>query len=131
MNQEILEKIRKYRERESSYPNDISEGDIVILPGGRRKRIARIYEDGSYQLTDSHSFFCDKVEDYFGRSLLGHVHLSSGGLDRAINNELEYVGSEDASCWTWKELPCANGGINLSVPFRVFKLKGELAHDYP
>lgn len=124
-NQELHEKIRQARLRIVSDPSRISEGDIVILDGGKRMRIGHVYDDGTYQLTNSSNFFCQRGEEFLGKPILGLVHLSSGGLDSSVDSELEYLGIEDAPCWTWRETPCANGGIDIEMPFRVFRIKNQ------
>lgn len=120
---EHLHKIYQARLQDASDPNGLSEGDIVILEDSSRKRIGHIYSDGSFQLTTSSGFFCSKDEFFLDKPFLGKVHLSNGGLECSIEAKLEYIGVEDAHCWTWRETPCAGGGMDLSVPFRVFKIK--------
>lgn len=123
LDQVTIDKIHQARLNEASDPSGLSQGDIIILEDGKRMRIGHNWGDGSYQLTNSSQFFCEKNDFFLDRAVLGHVHLSSGGLNTSIDSELEYIGIEEAHCWTWKETPCAGGGTDMMMPFRLFKIK--------
>jgi len=122
LDDETFARIQNARLGDASNPDGLSQGDIVITPDGQRKRVGHIYSDGSYQLTSSQRFFCEKQEIFLGRHVLGAVHLSSGGLECSIDSKLVYIGIEEAYCWTWKDTAQADGGVEMMMPFRLLKI---------
>jgi hypothetical protein len=103
-----------------------AQGDIVILHGFNRTDNKEVtYENG--HLENDMYFLGPQYLTACTGATWPHVHASgnaqaSGGYWISVPiGELRHVGTRRKMFWTWRDLPCGNGGVNFFATVNVWE----------